>query len=292
MVLHLRVAVLSWLLGSALVTVTAGGCSSSSNAGPFPLSTDATTGGSPGDSPTLPGDASACRPGDVETYRPLAYRPATGAHKGVCTQIQISLFYRDCLGPQGTSTECSAFMSDKVTGACAACIITQDTADHYGPVIDHGGFVTPNVAGCIELTGSYPCAKSVQALSGCELAACEANCPVHDMASRAAYDACAAQADHGGCQYYAMAAQCTGLLQDAGQTSSCLLPVFQDFYNAVVPLFCGSPPQRPDAGLTFDAGGDSGTSDAWADDSASPADASNDAPFDGQIGALTDAQRE
>src|SRR4029077_6153484 len=137
-----------------------------------------------------PGDASACRPGDVATYRPAPYHLAAAAHKGACDAMQIADFYKQCLGPQKTSAQCSAFMSDKTTGPCAACIVTSETADHYGPVIDHSGFVTANVAGCIELTdpSGVSCAKSVQALNGCELAACEANCPVHDAPSRSAYD--------------------------------------------------------------------------------------------------------
>jgi hypothetical protein len=294
---HVRVAVWSSLFVSALL-VEAGGCSSSSNGNATLFNGDGTTVGPPPDSASLPGDASACRPGDVETYRPAPYRPATAAHKGVCTPKDIRDFYDFCLGPQKTSASCNTFMSDKTTGtgACAACIITLEAADHYGPVIDHGGFVTPNVAGCIELTdysNAYACAKSVQALSGCELAACEANCPVHDTASRAAYDACAAQAAQGGCQNYAMAANCAELLQDAGEVALCLLPIFQDFYNAVVPLFCGAPPLRSDAAsLYFDAGEDATASDAWTEASPSVGDASSDALRDAEADATVDAPKD
>jgi hypothetical protein len=183
-------------------------------------------------------------------------------------------------------------MSDKATSACAACIVTTESADFYGPVIDHGGFVTPNVAGCIELTdhSQYTCAENVQALTGCELAACEANCPVHDAASRAAYDACAAQAAQGGCTAFATAAKCADALQDGGPAANCLLPMFQDFYNAVVPLFCGSAPQRPDAGLSFDAANEDASValDAVADGPAPAGDSSLDALVDSQADAQGD----
>jgi hypothetical protein len=108
------------------------------------------------------------------------------------------------------------------------------------------------VAGCIELSdpGALSCAKSVQALSECELAACAANCPVSDPASLDAYDLCAAHADHTGCAtYYSVAASCTSAVAEAGTYAapSCLETDFRRFYDYVVPLFCGAPPA--DAGL-------------------------------------------
>jgi hypothetical protein len=296
MVLRLRVAVWSCLLCSALLAGDAGGCSSSPSLPPSPAngSPDATVDG-PSDGPLPPGDASACRPGDVATYRPAAYVPATAAHKGACSDIDIQIFFDTCLGPTKSSAGCSAFKSGKTTGACAACIVTPATADHYGPVIDDGGFVTANVAGCIELTddlNGFACAKSVQALSGCELAACQANCPVNDTASRAAFDACAAQAAHGegSCQYYdTMASQCSDAERDAGQAAACLLSVFKNFYDTVVPLFCGSPPQRSDSGsLPFDASSDAGASDGAGSDGPPPGDASGDVVSD----AEADVQKE
>jgi hypothetical protein len=174
--------------------------------------------------------------------------------------------------------------------------VTPETADHYGPVIDHMGFVTANVAGCIELT-DYPsglaCAKSVQAANGCELAACEANCPVHDMASRAGYDACAKQAAQVGCQYYdAMATRYCNAERDAGQAAICLFPMFQEFYNAVVPLFCGPPPVRADAGLSLDAGGDASGWDVATDGSQPSADGSGDALPGAEADAPVDAPRD
>jgi hypothetical protein len=293
MVLHARVGFWSWLLFSAFLVGTAGACSTSAGEGQVGVSDAMVL--FPPDAQSQPGDASACRPGDVATYRPAPYRLAAAAHKGVCDAMQIADFFRECLGPQKTSAQCSAFMSDKTTGACAACIVTSETADHYGPVIDHSGFVTANVAGCIELTdpSGVSCAKSVQALSGCELAACEANCPVHDAPSRSAYDACAKQADQAGCLYYAKAASCSAAEEDAGQAAICLLPMFQNFYDAVVPLFCGSPPSGADAGLTFDAAdGDARAVDGSTDSGPGPRDGSSDALGDVATDAQLDATKD
>jgi hypothetical protein len=292
MVLYARVGCWSWLLCFSFLVGTASGCSASAEGSPVTSGDGGFIPPPAPDAASQPGDASACRPGDVATYRPASYRPATAAHKGVCSPMDISVFYDWCLGPTKTSAQCSAFMSSATTGPCAACIVTLDTADHYGPVVDHGGFVTANVAGCIELTdpSGISCAKSVQALSGCELAACEANCPVHDTASRSAFDSCASQAAQGGCQFYAMEANCSTAEQDAGQAGNCLLPMFKDFYDAVVPLFCGSAARPDDSGLAFDApmgdasASDSGTTDAglgWGD-------ASTDAAGDGTIDAQKD----
>jgi hypothetical protein len=214
-------------------------------------------------------DAGACQPGSVQTFQPTAYRPSTAAWQGVCLphagQDPIQLFHDKCLGGASASL-CDEFKQDYP--ACAACILTPDTADHYGPLIQHGGFVTGNVAGCLELTdpGALSCAKSVQALDQCELASCEANCPVTDSNTFGAYNQCAAQAAGNGCGVYdAAATTCTDPLADAGPEGICLVADFTTFYYSVVPLFCGPPPQQ---GL-----------EAGVDASAPEAGASDDAPY-------------
>ncbi|HZU85382.1 MAG TPA: hypothetical protein VE987_20765 [Polyangiaceae bacterium] len=236
---------------------------------------------------SLPGDASACRPGDVETYQPAGYTSATAPGQGVCVRggfnfDPIQGFYEACLGPAATAAKCASFKADPATSACARCILTADTDAHYGPLVDHGGFITPNVAGCIELTDprGMSCAKAVQALSGCELAACEANCPVHDAASLVAYDACADQADVTGCASYSSAAGCVAGESDSG-AAACLATSFVDFYDAVVPLFCGPAPSRLDAGALF--------LDAALDAASEPPDGSADASRPGQHDAASDA---
>jgi hypothetical protein len=295
MVPYARVAVVwPWLLClTFLAVVTVDGCAvraDSSLLSPWD--------GGPSDSndtsvsPT--GDSSACRPGDVETFQPALYRPAAAAWQGVCSPDAIVGFYDACIGPLRTSTACDAFMSDKTTGPCAACILTPDGASHDGPLINHGTFITANVAGCIELTdrSSLMCARVVQALGGCELAACQANCPVNDSASLAAYDTCAGQADQAGCQSYAEAAACIDA-GDAGLSAQCLTTSFPDFYNQVVPLFCGAPPPGLDGAVLpeFDASTDAGAAAADAAMEGST-DARNDARPDAPIDARTDVSAD
>jgi hypothetical protein len=237
-----------------------------------------------------PFDASACRPGDVETYQPDTYHSATGAGQGVCLTGSfgfdaIRAFYDVCLGPQASPAQCAQFKADSATAICARCILTSDRDAHYGPLIDHGGVVVPNVAGCIELTdpSNLSCARASQALDGCEQAACEVNCPVHDTASRAAYDLCVGQANATGCHVYSQAAACVQAESDSGPSAACLAPNFADFYNSVVPLFCGQAPLRDSTAPFFDA----------SFDATFRADARPDSPPDGlataDAGARADA---
>jgi hypothetical protein len=255
-----------------LAVLTAGvalgqGCGVST---PTPLLTDSglLETGSSDDGPHLFQDASACpQPGDVQTYVAGHYHPATAMYQGVCTRDQIIGFYAACLvSPDASTSSCAAFMDpDASTGACAACILTPESASAYGPLIDHGGFITPNVGGCIELTdpNGLPCAKAQQALLGCELLACEANCPVHDKDTRNLYDMCASMADTAGCQAFASKAACAA---DSGTSTICMAPTFEAFYGlpgmaGVVSLFCGSPPPPSDAAAA-DAAHEASSSDA------------------------------
>jgi hypothetical protein len=150
------------------------------------------------------------------------------------------------------------------SAACAACILTPVAAARLGPIIDYGGFVGKNTAGCIELVdpGGLPCATAVQALTGCELQACQANCPVSSAASADDYYECAQAADGAGCASYAAMASCSQGL-DASPASVCDSASFKDFYDAVVPLFCG---QRAtfdlDAATVYPPFADAGTPDA------------------------------
>jgi hypothetical protein len=234
--------------------------------------------GSSGGSGGAYGDAGSCQPGSVQTFQPTAYRPATAAWQGVCIPKAgvsgdggappdpIKLFHDNCLGG-ASATKCDEFKQNYP--ACASCILTPDTADHYGPLIQHGGFVTGNVAGCLELTdpGALSCAKSVQALSECELASCEANCPVTDINTFNSYMGCAMNADVGGCTpYESAAAACAYPLTDAGPESACFVTDFTAFYYGVVPLFCGPPPpQRVDAGGSDASAPEAGYGDDAAD---------------------------
>jgi hypothetical protein len=188
----------------------------------------------------------------------------------------ISEYYDVCFGLKKSKAACDAFASLSLANAtCADCIMTLDTDAAYGPLIRRGGFVQANVAGCIELTDSTAlvCAKSVAALSECELAACEANCPVSDGPSFDAYTSCAQQSDATGCKAYVGTPGCA----DAGGASACLGTSFEQFYFMAVPLFCAA---GPDAAIGL-GGADAGASDSTQSsgsgyDASAPVDAAAD----------------
>lgn len=228
-------------------------------------------------------DGGTCQPGDVQTYVPKAYHPATPAYQGVCSGQQLQDFYTACLDPSATAASCYSFSQSPSTSACASCILTPEAAAAYGPLVDHGSFITQNVGGCIELTdpSGLTCAKAQQALEGCQLAACEANCPVHDAATRTAYDTCAAIASTSGCQQYESKAACA---QDTAESSAsiCVGQTFENFYRAVAPWFCGAPPDAtapPYEAGQADASGDAATTDALSYDALSGDGSSTDAPL-------------
>ena len=159
---------------------------------------------------------------------------------GSLLPADIEAFYAVCLGSSATTTACAQFKSNSSHAPCVACIETPEAASHYGPLVDYGSFVAPNVAGCIELTdpSGLSCAKAIQTASVCERAACEANCPVSGAPSLAAYDACTKAADQGVCQSYALAASsCNRAEADGGGAAACLSSDFSGYYLEVVPIF-------------------------------------------------------
>jgi hypothetical protein len=253
-------------IGCAVVT---------SSPGPASSSADASFGS--GSSSGETDAASSCHASDVLTYVQGSYQPAA-APSGACLGADgggaWDDFYEKCLGPNKASGDCNSYKASPENAACAACVLTPYTASQLGPILDFGEFVGGNVAGCIEITtpSDPSCPKAVQALTDCEIAACQANCPVSDATSLEARDACAKDADQLGCQsFFQMAKTCRSAEADAGLAGACMNAGFKDFYDNVVPLFCG---QRPvDAGVALDAA----ASDAAAGlaDAAAPVTASD-----------------
>jgi hypothetical protein len=264
----------------ALVAVAAPACApvtvapfaAEQDGGIFGDAPTGSSGGSSGSSSGGAADAGMCLPGDVQTFHPT-YHPAA-VEEGACASPSgadlISAFFEACFGENKSDDACRTFGANNPT--CAACIVTPDSAKSYGPIIDHGGFVTANVAGCIEVEvanegpsdeagAPESCATAVDALQSCVLAACEANCPVSDQTSLNAYQTCATVAAAGGCGAFDSAADCALPSAEAGVPAVCIQTDFGAFYNSVVPLFClspqpmdaGSPP--PEAGAGYDAGG-------------------------------------
>ena len=229
--------------------------------------------------------ATSCRGSDVSTYLPAMYQPAaepSAACLGADGGTIWDAYFDACLAPSTTKEACASFTATPANAACAACVLTSYTSDPLGPIIDYGEFVGGNVAGCIELEAprDLACAKAVQALTGCEIAACQANCPVVDGPSLMARETCADAVDDAGCLSFSKAASdCRASEADAGLADPCMITAFKDFYDSVVPVFCGQVPgdasaasdaSLTDSALTFASDGSAGT-DGRA--SAAPADA-------------------
>jgi hypothetical protein len=183
-------------------------------------------------------DASACAPGDVQTFRPGDYVPASPP-RNACTAAEVAAFYELCLGPKVDMSACIQW--EGLHAECFRCVLTPSSDATYGPIIDYTHFVEANVAGCVELESQgVSCARSVQALASCQLAACAVNCPVRDATSLEAFQGCTTQAEATGCSTYAQAASCFSSQSDAAPLSVCAVTDFYQFYMAVVPLFCSA----------------------------------------------------
>jgi hypothetical protein len=171
-----------------------------------------------------------------------AYIPA---HRqvGACTDQQITDFYTNCFDTGHTKAMCDTFKAGAT--ACAACIEGPSTASTWAASVTHGGVVTINVGGCMEILGGadgLDCAHKSQASEACDNAACDATCPVTDDASFQLYLACIQQAAANGCSATATAVQtCETALGngDGGAVICTQGSNFQDIYTNVVPVFCG-----------------------------------------------------
>ncbi len=222
--------------------------------------------------------ASSCHPSDVLTFVQSTYQPATAPSDACLGGDGGGIwedFYEACLGPDKSNDLCTSFKQTPANAACAACVLTPAAADQLGPILSFGEFVGGNVAGCIEITtpSDTSCAKNVQALTDCETAACQANCPVTDPTSLQERQDCVTAADQLGCQSFAgLASTCRAAEADAGLAAPCMNAGFKDFYDEVVPLFCGQVAIDAGAGVSFDAG----SSDAAL--SATDGDAEPEAP--------------
>jgi hypothetical protein len=281
------------LLAAQIGLPLSGGCSAiSSNSGTSysgPWDGQTPDGGLTG----LPTDANACTPGNVQTFVSPGYRSANPV-VGACTQDQINQYFTACFAPGSTTAMCSAFTQAPINATCSSCVVTNASASAYGPLVSTGALIQSNVAGCIELSepSLLICAKSVQAKSACEAAACAANCPVSatDPSTLAAYNACAGAAAGGVCNGPSYQAPCLNVMDaEAGAYVGCLAASFTDFYEYAVPLFCGPnavlPP--PDSGAVGDASAED-AEPAPSDASLVDATLTDGSPVDG---ATSDAER-
>ena len=135
---------------------------------------------------------------------------------------------------------------------CADCLATQWNAPVRGAAVmyqgapgDHGVRAL-NVAGCLALVGGaagLDCAKKLEIAEACELAACNANCPVTDSASFQPWAACVTSVDSAACRPYS--APATTCIMAEGMTeagaSRCGLPLmtFEMSFLAIASVLCG-----------------------------------------------------
>jgi hypothetical protein len=207
---------------------------------PVTLNSGANDGG------TCPAPVSGtCGMADIAGFAPT-WVPPSGYHQGLCAPGQIDDVYNGCFATGATELSCST--SESSEPGCFSCIFSEEGASaSYGPIIDTtNGISEINQAGCIALLEpcNLKCAEQVAASFQCENTACETNCPVADDPSFTAFENCEATAagcDPNGCDVFvtesACASELTGPTHPASICASAA--TFEDYYNAVVPVFCG-----------------------------------------------------
>lgn len=215
----------------------------------------------------------ACSPSATIDTSKVTWVPPNAAAPTACSATQVAGLYNGCYLSTSTSSTCQAFTGNAANATCYKCMVSTFGADtSYGALIQIGGVVYANIAGCIALvtgdTSGTGCGAKNQAVTDCETLACQDNCPsVTDQTTFTEYTNCTTAADKGACDTY-VTAECN--LQDAGADGSATAYAtcenhssFQDYYNAMAAVFCG----------------DYAVSDAGTD-AASDAtnDATNDAP--------------
>jgi hypothetical protein len=197
-------------------------------------------------------------PASVSGWTPPSYHRATGAKQGKCSPDLIDAYWNDCRDPSATKQSCAKWgaQADAAHKTCAQCIESGSASTKYGPLIFYSNVVTANLAGCIELedpVNGLGCATLIQQKDACVHAACDTVCAVTDDASFQAWGQCDDAALAGACKAYVdKASACADAEQDAGTATACFGgdTGFRDYYDAIVPVFCGG------AGDAADGGGD------------------------------------
>lgn len=202
--------------------------------------------GNPGDGAVV----DTCTPGDVSTFTP-SWKPPTAFNQGKCTDAQVDAFV-DCLSGLPDTATCKTFGADAANKTCIQCAATPSTAAAYGPLIEGTVTIQVNVPGCIANStndvSATGCGAKVLALSECQSAACEANCPVvAPDTDNSMFDALLACQDKAAgptssCKTYAADAACgDALTGDGGTAAQCNLggATFGDNAKPMVKLFCG-----------------------------------------------------
>jgi len=216
--------------------------------------------------------APECAPSTSIDTSQITWVPPLTPDPNACSATQIQAYFDDCLGTNATSTACQGFTNLSANATCYACLLTPQTKTAYGALIAIGGVDYANISGCIAIltndTSSTGCGAKEEAVTECDTLACQPNCPdVTDQTSFQQYEQCTQGAEAAVCKPY-VDAECD--LSDAGAVyATCINhSSFQDYYNAIAPVFCG--------GYADDGGTDGGT------------DASTDASTDADDGGDAD----
>jgi hypothetical protein len=215
--------------GASSGTSGASSGTSGASSGTSGASKDATVGG-------------ICDPPATVTYTKVWQAPHP--HQAACSQANIDLFRKVCLGTQADGgAACKAFTGTAAGKTCEDCILPS-TGTLLGPLVATGGFVSPNIAGCIALqqgtqADGAGCAGASLYLTECHAAACGA-CAKDVNTTTDDINACDTAADTGACVAEATAATCVDQLADAGGAgAACLAGTdFDSNYTAIVPTFC------------------------------------------------------
>jgi hypothetical protein len=190
------------------------------------------------------GPADICVPACAVTYT-KSWRPPH-PHQAACTQANIDLFRQVCLGTQADGGAACKSLTATVAGkACEECILPS-TGTELGALIATGGYISPNIAGCIAIeqntvADGAGCASASLYLSECRAVACGA-CAKDANTTTDMINACDTAADTGACLAESTAAKCLDQLADGGPGSQCLVGTdFDTTYSAIVPIFCLAP---------------------------------------------------
>lgn len=218
----------------------------------------------------VPEEPLGCVPSNVSSSD-LTWTPPAAANATACSDQQISDYYADCLNPNAPTGACTTWQGITANANCAKCLVTQESASAWGPLIAvPNNVLYANIGGCIALetgdTTSSGCGAKAWQASQCEDLSCSNNCAGSAFTD---YQACTQAAATGTCAPE-IAAECD--LSDAGAIyATCVNHQdFQSYFLAIAPVFCGG--YSADAGAG-DAGSDAST-DAATD---APSDAMDDA---------------
>jgi hypothetical protein len=219
------------------------------------------------DAPRVVLEAS-CTPGSIASFTP-AYNLPVGPYTGACSPPQLEKAVSLCFGSMAQSGKnCDGWVNDTDNSGCVACALGPLTASTWSPILyaDDGAELFLNVGGCVALAdpSQLTCAEAFEYVTECEIAACQAACPIPTSTNRTLQSCVqAADGDAGVCASYAQkASSCKAALQSDTSTSPasfCVdnggLAMDTDALLRYLTLACGAAPAI-DAGTVppIDAG--------------------------------------